>query len=99
MTADVNEMPNCTFQQREGSIHKLHLDTLQRLLCRGDIQKMQDDWLIVAKHASTGYLRTESIADLTYTAEHSRFDLAGDAVGEGLQSRSLWGAGLYSDSM
>ena len=74
MTAGIKKMPSCTFQQREGSVHKLHLDTLQRLLCRGDIQKVQNDWLIVAKHTSTSYLRTESIADLTYKGEHSRFE-------------------------
>lgn len=54
---------------------------------------MQDDWLIVAKHASTGYLRTESIANLTYRGEHSRFDLTGSAVGQGLQSRVAMGCG------
>jgi hypothetical protein len=43
-----------TFQQRKGTIAELHGNSGESLLRGRDINEMQNDWLIMAKHISVG---------------------------------------------
>lgn len=58
-------------QKREGTISQLHSDSGKSLLSLRDIDKMEDDGLIVSEHVSVGDSEKHGVADLTGGSSNS----------------------------
>jgi hypothetical protein len=59
-------------QQRERAVLELHHHALERLLrlLVGDLQQLQDHWLVLAEHLAGGDAEQQGIADLAGGAGH-----------------------------
>lgn len=55
-------------EEGEGAVSQFHGDSCEGLLCLGDINEVEDDWLVIAKHISVRYSEEERVADLSSSA-------------------------------
>lgn len=54
-----------SMKKREGTIPELHSDSSECFLCLGDIDKVENDRLVIAKHISVGDPEEQRVADLS----------------------------------
>ncbi len=58
------EGKSLTMQEREGRVDELHLDAIQGLGCRRDVEQVQDHGLVSAQHGSACHTWCQGISDL-----------------------------------
>ena len=68
-------------EEGEGAVAELHGDSLECLLGLGDVNEVEDDWLVIAEHVSVGDSEEHGVADLSCSASHSH---ANGLLGKGL---------------
>ena len=56
--------PGPTVEQGVRAVHELHLDAVQGLLGWLNVQQVQDDGLVRAKHVAAGHHGGQGVADL-----------------------------------
>ena len=54
-----------TFEKRESSIDQLHLDTVESFSSKGNIQHVEDHWLVSTKHDTPCNHRDKSVSNLS----------------------------------
>ena len=65
-----------TVHERQCGINELHLHAVQGLRSRGDVQQVQDDWLVWPQHGAAGHLDGQAVANLACVSSHTPSVLA-----------------------